>query len=187
MTKRSFTWDPQGTCLFGGLRNPTSRCLLDYWSFYHFYFTGFFYILFHHLFDLKSLKSALLLVLVLTLLHGVEEYLGNTSRISLEGVVIDNLGPLLDPKMNPANREPDDDYLQNSIGDVLVGLVSSGLIVAYWYRWGQLPYWYLWGFAIAFWMLWRLTPMFHDTQLSVYVGRMVATTHNSTNNDDRPG
>ena len=54
--------------------------------------------------------------------------MGNTNKLSIEGIVIDKLGPIIDPKIKPELREIDNDYLDNSIGDVLSGIISNILI-----------------------------------------------------------
>jgi len=141
MEVRSFKLNPKNCYIKWG--NPDSACLFDWWSIHHFYWQGFFFLVFHHLFGIKSLKYSLILTLVLTLVHVIEEYLGSTSRISIEGVVIDSLGPIINPRVKPELRELDNDYLQNSIGDVLSGLISNLLILGYWYYTGELPYFYL--------------------------------------------
>lgn len=162
MGKRSFTWNPNGMCILGSYSNPTSKCMFDYWSIMHLYFTGFVYIILHHLLKIASVKGAILLTFILAIFHGIEEYLGNTTKISLEGIVIDNLGPLIDPKVNPKNREIDDDYLENSIGDVLSGVVACLLIIMYWYYYKKLPYIYLLGIIIMVYMLLIKASMFYD-------------------------
>ncbi len=162
MGKRSFTWNPNGVCIFGSYSNPKSECMFDYWSILHLYFTGFAYIILHHLLKISSVKGALILTFVLTIFHGTEEYLGNTNKISLEGIVLDYLGPLIDPKVNPKNREVDNDYLENSIGDVLSGVVACILIITYWYYYKKLPYLYLLGIVIMVYMLLRKAHMLYD-------------------------
>ena len=44
--------------------------------------------------------------------------------VLLEGVVIDYIGPIIDPKIKPELREIDNDYLENSFGDILSGIIS---------------------------------------------------------------
>lgn len=95
---------------------------------------------------------------MVTLLHIVEEYLGNTSKISLEGVVVDYIGPLLDPKIDPSLRGLDGDYIQNSIGDVLSGMIACALIILYWYRYKTLPYTYLYGMIVMIYLLMLKAP-----------------------------
>ena len=141
MGKRSFTFNRDNCIIKWG--KPDSACFFDWWSIHHFYWQGFFYLIFHYLLRIKSLKYALILTLVLTIVHSIEEYFGNTSRISIEGVVIDYLGPIINPRIKPELREPDNDYLQNSIGDVLAGLIGNLLVLFYWYYTGELPYFYL--------------------------------------------
>jgi hypothetical protein len=92
----------------------------------------------------------------------VEEYLGNTTKISAEGIVIDNIAPFIDPKINVKNREIDNDYLENSIGDVLSGSVSCALIIMYWKYYGELPYFYLIGIIPIFFMLIKKSSMLYD-------------------------
>ena len=141
MGVRSFTLNPNNCFIKWG--KPDSACVFDWWSLHHLYWQGFFYLIFHYLLGIKTLNSALVLTLVLTLVHVIEEYFGNTSRISIEGVVIDSIGPIINPRIRPELREPDNDYLQNSIGDVLAGLIGNLLILGYWYYTGELPYFYL--------------------------------------------
>jgi hypothetical protein len=154
MTNRhSFTWNPRGICVFGSIINPKSTCVFDYWSIYHFYFTGFVYLILHHLLGISSMTHAIILAVIVTILHSIEEYLGNTSRISLEGIVADYIGPLIDSRIDPTMREIDNDYLDNSIGDILSGIISCVMIIIYWHYYGHLPYYYLLGFIIVFIML----------------------------------
>ena len=40
-------------------------------------------------------------------------------------------------------RKIDNDYIDNSIGDVLAGMISNALIILYWYKFKSLPYFYL--------------------------------------------
>jgi len=141
MGKRSFTLNPNNCVLKTG--KPDSACFFDWWSIHHFYWQGLFYLILHYLLKISNLKSALILTGVLTLLHIVEEYFGNTSRISFEGIVIDNLGPVINPKIDPKLRRPDNDYLQNSIGDVISGLIANLLVLGYWYHFNELPWFYL--------------------------------------------
>ncbi len=97
MGKRSFTWNPKGTCILGSWSNPQSTCLFDYWSIYHFYFSGFIYILLHHYLKIDNIRDAIKLFIFINLLHVLEEYLGNTTRLSGEGLIIDYVAPLIDP------------------------------------------------------------------------------------------
>ena len=49
---------------------------------------------------------------------------------------------------NPRSSEVawiNNDYLDNSIGDVLSGVISNILIIFFWYNYGKLPYFYLLG------------------------------------------
>ena len=149
MNKKSFKWNPNGICIFGSFTNPKSECLFDYWSIYHFYFTGFFYIIFYHFFKISKIN----LLIILTLLHILEDYFGNTSKISLEGIVIDYIGPIIDPQIDPSVRGIDNDYIENSIGDVLSGVISCLLIILYQFYYKKLQYFYLYGFIIIFDML----------------------------------
>jgi len=161
MGKRSFTKNPEN-CIFGSFTNPKSSCVFDYWSIHHFYFSGFIYIILHHLLNISSIKNALLIMLVVTIGHMIEEYFGNTSRISLEGIVIDNIGPIIDPKIEPSLRTPDNDYIDNSIGDIISGIISNVLIIWYWKSYGKLPYSYLYGFFIIFYMLMKKAKMLYS-------------------------
>lgn len=163
MGKKSFTWNPD-PCIFGWLTEPTSECFFDYWSIHHFYFTGFAYIILHHLLNISTVPDALILCTIVTILHGIEEYQGNTSRLSIEGIVADTIGPLVDPKVNPENREIDNDYFQNSIGDVTSGLISCGLIIWYWYHYRELPYWYLYGIIPMLFILSRDARILYDSE-----------------------
>ena len=141
--KKSFTFNPKPCLLDTNYRKPSSECLIDFWTIHHSYWQGFFYIIIHHLLKIKTLKQSIFLTLLLTAIHAVEEYLGNTSRISIEGIVIDNLGPIINPKIDVSMRQPDNDYLDNSIGDVLSGLFACCFIIFYWMYYKQLPYFYL--------------------------------------------
>lgn len=123
---------------------------------------GFFYIILHHLLKIKHTNQAIKLCIFLTILHVFEEYLGNTNKYSLEGVVIDNIGPLIDSKVNPKLRKIDNDYLDNSIGDVLSGVISCVLIIIYWLYNKKLPYMYLFGVVVILGMLLQKAGMLYD-------------------------
>ena len=128
MLRKSFTINPDFCIIDTNFKKPKSICLFDTWSLHHFFWQGFFYIILHHLFNIKDIRYSILLFSFLTLVHIIEEYLGNTNKLSIEGIVIDNLGPIIDPKIKPELREIDNDYLDNSIGDVLSGIISNILI-----------------------------------------------------------
>ena len=53
MNKRIIKWNTN-FCLFGSYSNPQSKCVFDYYSIYHFYFTGFAYIIIHYFLNLKK-------------------------------------------------------------------------------------------------------------------------------------
>lgn len=141
--RRSFKLNPNFCFLDTNFKKPRHICFLDIWSAQHFFWQGVAYILLHELFEIKDIEHCILVGSILTLIHVIEEYLGNTSRISLEGIVIDNLGPLVDPKLKPEKRKIDNDYIDNSIGDVFSGMLSNILIILFWYKFGKLPYFYL--------------------------------------------
>jgi hypothetical protein len=154
--RKPFSWNPEGTCILGSITKPRSKCLFDYWTTFHFYFTGMMMILCMILlqyFDLLNDQTLIWLMLFLNIAHAIEEYLGNTTRLSLEGVVIDNIGPLFNPKMKPEKRQIDNDYLQNTIGDILSGIIATILIYFYYQTYNKIPVWYLWGFIFTFIML----------------------------------
>ena len=159
-----FTWNPIPCMMDFNYKKPRSACLFDYWSIHHGYWQGFFYILLHHFLKITSIKSAIILGVILTILHFIEEYLGNTNKISFEGIVVENIGPIFDPKINPDLREIDDDYLDNSIGDVFSGIIITCLIIGYWYIFGKLPYFYLFGFFIVFYMLLQKADMLYEKE-----------------------
>ena len=148
--RRSFTLNPNFCLLDTHFKKPRSICLFDTWSLHHFFWQGVAYILLHELFEIKDLKYSILLLIFLTLIHTIEEFLGNTNRLSMEGIVIDNLGPIIDPKIKPELRKIDNDYLDNSIGDVLSGIISNVLILLFWYKYKSLPYYYLLGVVPIF-------------------------------------
>lgn len=143
--RRSFTLNPNFCFIDTEFNNPKSICVFDTWSLHHFFWQGTAYLLIHELFEIKDLKIAILLLLFLTSIHTIEEYMGNTNRISIEGIVIDNLGPIINPKIKPELRKIDNDYIDNSIGDVLSGITSNILIILFWYKYKTLPYYYLFG------------------------------------------
>jgi|SaaInlV_150m_DNA_4_1039716.scaffolds.fasta_scaffold07217_3 hypothetical protein len=145
MLRKSFTINPDFCIIDTNFKKPKSICLFDTWSLHHFFWQGFFYIILHHLFNIKDIRHSILLFSFLTLVHIIEEYLGNTNKLSIEGIVIDKLGPIIDPKIKPELREIDNDYLDNSIGDVLSGIISNILIIFFWYKYKTLPYYYLLG------------------------------------------
>ncbi len=155
MGKRSFTWNPDGICIFGSWSNPKSKCFFDYWSIYHFYFPGFAYIILHHYLGIDNVTDATKLLIFITIVHIIEEFLGNTSKLSGEGIVYDYIAPIFNPKINPALRTLDNDYVENSIGDVVAGIISCGLIILYWMYFGKLPCAYLYFMPVILWMLWH--------------------------------
>ncbi len=140
---RSFTLNPNFCLVDTDFKKPKSICVFDTWSLHHFFWQGVAYILVHELLEIKDIRHSITLFLVLTMIHIIEEYFGNTSRVSMEGIVIDNLGPIINPRLKPEKREIDNDYIDNSIGDVLSGMTSNILIILFWYKYGALPYWYL--------------------------------------------
>lgn len=140
---RSFTLNPNFCLVDTDFKKPKSICVFDTWSLHHFFWQGVAYILVHELLEIKDIRHSITLLLVLTMIHIIEEYFGNTSRVSMEGIVIDNLGPIINPRLKPEKREIDNDYIDNSIGDVLSGMTSNILIILFWYKYGVLPYWYL--------------------------------------------
>jgi hypothetical protein len=141
MGGKSFTLNPNFCLIKFGKAN--SECVFDSWSIHHFYWHGFLYIILHHLFNIKLMNKALVLTAFITLLHIIEEYFGNIGMLSFEGIFVDNIGPIVNPKIDIKLREPDNDYLDNSIGDVLSGFTSNILILLYWYHYKKLPYSYL--------------------------------------------
>lgn len=143
MKNRSFTFNPNPCLVELDYHNASSSCLFDSWTLDHFYWQGFFYIIAHHFLKIKSMKHAIILLLVLTFLHGIEDYLGNIGTFNLEGVFIDTLAPIFDPKVDISLRGKDNDYMDNTIGDVLSGFGSCVLIILYWYKFNRLPYIYL--------------------------------------------
>jgi hypothetical protein len=104
----------------------------------------------HHYLKIKTIKDAIILFVILTIGHTIEEYLGNTTRISIEGTFVDCLVPLIDPLVKPEKRKIDNDYLENSIGDVLSGAISNLAIITYWYNYKKLPYFYFYGIIPVF-------------------------------------
>ena len=142
-------------CLYGDIKK---NCMFDAWSLHHFYWQGLVFLLLHSILKIKNMKNSILLLIVLTILHIIEEYLGNNSRISLEGIFIDNIGPLLDNKIKIEKRKLDDDSIENSIGDVLSGILSNILILYYWYHFKSLPYIYITG----------LIPIYYDLMNKAY-------------------
>tara|TARA_B110000495_G_C22980090_1_gene576031 strand:+ start:1005 stop:1508 length:504 start_codon:yes stop_codon:yes gene_type:complete len=153
MKRKSFTLNPSFCFIDTSFKNPKSECLFDFWSIHHFYWQGFCYIILHHLFNIKSIKQSMYLCGLLSILHAAEEYFGNIGSLSLEGIVIDNIGPLVDTKIDPKLRGYDNDYLDNSIGDVLSGIISCILIIIYWRYYKKLPYLYLYGVFIILYLL----------------------------------
>ena len=150
MERKSFKINPNFCLIDTNFKKPHSICVFDTWSLHHFFWQGFAYILLHYLFNIKDIKYCILICFLLSLIHLIEEYLGNTNKISIEGIVIDNLGPLLVPKIKTELREIDNDYLDNSIGDVLSGLISNILIIFFWYKYKKLPYLFLLGIIPLF-------------------------------------
>tara|TARA_Y100001980_G_C14550198_1_gene332566 strand:- start:1945 stop:2427 length:483 start_codon:yes stop_codon:yes gene_type:complete len=124
---------------------PKSVCLFDFWSIHHGYWHGLIYIIIHYILNIKSLKLSIIINIILVFLHAVEEYIDNNSLYSLQGFIIDNIGPIFDNKINPKMRKPDIDTIYNSIGDVISGLIISILIVIYWYNYKKLPLFYIFG------------------------------------------
>ena len=160
MYKRSFTLNPN-FCLIK-LGEADSKCIFDSWSIHHFYWQGFFYLLFHHFFKIKSLKYSIILTSIFTLLHILEEYFGNIGLFSLEGLFIDYIGPIINPKINVKLRKKDNDYLDNSIGDVISGLSSNILIVLYWYYFKKLPYSYILFSILILYLLYNKSYMLYN-------------------------
>lgn len=162
MERKSFKINPNFCLIDTNFKKPQSICVFDTWSLHHFFWQGFAYILLHYLFNIKDIKYCFLICFLLSLIHLVEEYLGNTNKISIEGIVIDNLGPLLVPKIKTELREIDNDYLDNSIGDVISGLSSNILIVLYWYYFKKLPYSYILFSILILYLLYNKSYMLYN-------------------------
>ena len=143
MIRKSFKLNPNFCVIHLNEDSKNSECIFDHWSIDHFYWQGFIYIIIHHFLRLKKINHMIILTGILTFLHIIEEYLGNTQKVSLEGIVADYIGPLIDKRIDPSLREIDNDYLDNSIGDVFSGFFSCVLIILYWIKFKHLPYFYL--------------------------------------------
>lgn len=91
----------------------------------------------------------------------MDEYYGNTSLNSIEGIFIDNIGVFVNPKIQTELRTPDNDYLQNTIGDIVSGLISNLLIFGYWIKYGKLPYLYF--SIVVLYLLYKKSYMLYDT------------------------
>jgi hypothetical protein len=161
MGKRSFSLNPNNC--FIKLGKADSKCYFDSWSIHHFYWQGFFYIILFHVFKIKKMNHAIILAIILTLIHTLEEYYGNTSLNSIEGIFVDNIGVIINPKIKPELRTPDNDYLQNTIGDVVSGLISNLLIFGYWIKYAKLPYFYLYFSIVVLYLLYKKSYMLYDT------------------------
>ena len=168
MGKRSFTKNPN-SC-FVKVGKPNSACYFDSWSIHHFYWQGFLFIIFFHFLKIKKLKYAVGLAFLLTLIHIIEEYLGNTSRISLEGLFIDYIGPLINPRIKTELRKLDNDYIENSIGDVLSGLLSNILIIGYWLKYKKIPYIYLLFSILVSYLLYQKSHRLYDEETKRELG-----------------
>jgi len=140
-------------CLFDlDYDNPKSLCLFDFWSVAHGYWHGLSYIIIHYILKIKTLKLSIIITIILVCLHVIEEYIDNNSLYSLQGFFIDYIGPIFDNKINKKMREPDNDSIYNTIGDVLSGLIINILIVLYWYKYKKLPLFYLFGIIPVIYM-----------------------------------
>lgn len=124
--------------------------MFDSWSLHHFFWQGFFYIIFHLLFNIKNINQSIILFIIVTVIHIIEEYLGNNSRISIEGIFVDYIGPLFDKKIKIEKRELNNNNIKNSVGDILSGIISNILIIFYWYHYKKLPIYYLLGIIPIF-------------------------------------
>ena len=155
MIKKSFKFNPNFCLIHLNEEGKCCECVFDHWSIDHFYWQGFIYIIIHHFLRLKKIKHMMILTGILTFLHIIEEYLGNTQKISLEGIIADYIGPLIDNRIDPSLREIDNDYLDNSIGDVFSGFISCVLIILYWIKFKRLPYFYLIFVIIIVYILFR--------------------------------
>jgi hypothetical protein len=160
MEKRSFIFNPKFCLIKFGEAN--SKCVFDLWSIHHFYWQGFFYLLVHHILKIKTLKNSIILTILFTLLHILEEYFGNIGLFSFEGLFIDYIGPIVNPKINIKLRKKDNDYLDNSIGDVISGLFSNILIIFYWYHFKKLPYNYLLFSIFVLYLLYNKSYMLYN-------------------------
>ena len=158
--RKSFKANPN-FCLIDLIYHPSSECMFDSWSIHHFYWQGFFYMILHHLLKIKNIKHSIILTLFLTILHIIEEYFGNTGLLSFEGIIIDNIGPIINSKIDVKLRNHDNDYLDNSIGDILAGLLSCILITYYWIKYNKLPYFYLLFIIVILFMLYKKSYMLY--------------------------
>ena len=165
MGKLSFTYNPNNCLIKFG--KADSKCYFDSWSIHHFYWQGFFFIIFCHIFRIKTIKQASIIILVLTFIHVLEEYFGNTIMFSLEGLFVDYIGPIINPKINTKLREIDNDYIQNSIGDVIAGLLSNILILLYWIKFKKMPYIYLLFSIVIIYLLYQKSFLLYDKNTKI--------------------
>ena len=92
----------------------------------------------------------------------IDEYYSNIGMLSIEGVFVDTVGPIVDKKINIKLRTPDNDYLDNSIGDALSGLFSCILIILYLRAFKKLPYFYLLFSILILFMLYTQKHLLYD-------------------------
>jgi hypothetical protein len=79
----------------------------------------------------KTNSHAFTLLVITNLFHVFEEYLGNTTVYSIEGIILNWVYPLLNVKYEPDYSVTDHDSIQNSLGDILSGFVGTLFIFAY--------------------------------------------------------
>lgn len=142
MKSRSFRFNPNGPTLFSTDPELLHESVFDYWSLFHFGNVAFFYTILLIIFKVKTSKTALKWFVVINVLHTIEEFLENLGPFNAENAFKQLfLRKMPDGSPNEDLKNvKDNDYLDNSIGDVISGIVGSGLVFLYWKCAGKVPY-----------------------------------------------
>ena len=115
-------------CLFE--LNAGNKCWFNLWSIQHFYYPAFFYSLFltflikQNFSNQTTLLLALLGFAFIHIFHFIDEYLGNLTTYSPEGL-------LRNIFYKDDNKPTDNDSIQNSFGDIISGFIGLLLILSF--------------------------------------------------------
>jgi len=113
-------------CLFQFSRE--SKCWFNLWSIQHFYYPAFVLSIFLYFISKYANREnkiiyALIAVGLIHIYHFIDEYLGNFTTYSPEGIVRDLLS-------NKESGKPtDNDSIQNSFGDIISGFIGSLIVL----------------------------------------------------------
>src|SRR3990172_5427878 len=108
MDRKILALDPDGTCIVDTQWNePRSRCFFDFWSIPHLIYTALLYEILLQIFPNKQI----ILLVIVNLLHILEEILGNTVWWNFEGILANYVFPIIEPRYKQWSYVTDHDTL----------------------------------------------------------------------------